>query len=103
MSRPTFVEAIAALRCTDPRFPWVEPTGEEDDIATVLEAIEETHLGAADQPDPRGRYGRCTDCAKPWPCPEWIRGEQLAVEWLGRGADRYAAHARAVIRRGRSA
>lgn len=100
MSRPTFVEAIAALRCTDVRFPWVWPTDEEDDIAAVLEAIEETHLGTADQPDPRGRYGRCTACAKPWPCPEWVRGEQLAVEWLGRGADRYAAHALDAIRQG---
>lgn len=103
MSRPTFTEAIAALRCTDGRFPWVKPTDEEADIGAVLEAIQEAHEPTADEPDERGRFGRCTDCRQPWPCAEWLRGEQLAVEWLGRGADRYAAHALEVIQRGRSA
>lgn len=98
MSRPSFVSTIAALRCTDPRFPWVHPTPEEDDIAAVLEAIQETHVPTADHPDPRGRYGRCTDCATPWPCPEWRRGEYLAVTWLGRGTDRYFGHAQIALR-----
>jgi hypothetical protein len=103
VTRPSFESAIAALRCTDPRFPWVQPTDEEADIAAVLEAIEELHQGAADQPDHRGRYGRCTNCRQPWPCPEWIRGEHLAVLWLGRGADRYLAHAQQAMSRGRTA
>jgi len=103
MSRPSFVSTIAALRCTDPRFPWVHPTEEEDDIAAVLEAIQDTHQPTADTPDHRGRYGRCTDCRRPWPCDEWARGEQLAITWLGRGADRHNAHAQAALQRGRTA
>lgn len=103
MSRPTFTETVAALRCTDPRFPWVHSTQEEDDIAAVLEAIEEQHQPTADEPDQRGRYGRCTCCRQPWPCQEWKRGEDLAVLWLGRGADRYHAHALQAIRRERPA
>lgn len=103
MSRPSFATTIAALRCTDRRFDWVRPTDEEDDIATVLEAIEELHQGAADEPDHRGRYGRCSGCRELWPCPEWRRGEQLALEWLGRGADRYLAHAQQAMTLGRTA
>jgi hypothetical protein len=95
MSRPSFAATIAALSCTDGRFPWVQPADEEADIAVVLEAIEELHQPTSDEPDARGRYGRCTDCRQPWPCPEWQRGEQLALLWLGRGADRYAARIRA--------
>jgi hypothetical protein len=94
MSRPSFATTVAALRTRDSRFPWVGPTDEEDDIAAVLEAIEETHLTLVDEPDHRGRYGRCADCRQPWPCPEWMRGEQLAVLYLGRAADRVIAHAR---------
>jgi hypothetical protein len=103
MNRPTFTETIAALRCTDPRFPWVQPTDDEENIAAVLEGIQELHTPTADEPDQRGRYGRCTDCRQPWPCPEWIRGEQLAVLWLVRGADRYVAHAVEAMRQGRTA
>lgn len=103
MTRPSFTATIAALRCADRRFDWVHPTDEEDDIAAVLEAIEETHQPTADEPDHRGRYGRCTDCLDPWPCPEWRRGEHLALEWLGRGADRYADHAHNVMETRRSA
>ena len=103
MTRPRFATTSAALRCTDPRFPWVHPTAEEDDIAAVLEAIEELHVPTADEPDPRGRYGRCAGCRQPWPCDEWRRGEQLAVTWLGRGADRYYDLAHAVIRKGKTA
>lgn len=83
----------AALRTTDTRFPWVHPTDEEDDIAAVLEAIDEQHQPTADQPDHRSRYGPCTGCRQMWPCDEQRRGRDLALLWLGRGADRYAAHA----------
>jgi hypothetical protein len=103
VSRPSFASTITALRYSDARFPWVRPTDEEDDIAAVLEAIEELHQGAADEPDQRGRYGRCTGCRQPWPCPEWIRGEQLAVLWLGRGAERYLRHAQQAMSHGRTA
>lgn len=97
MTRPSFATTVSALRTRDARFPWVGPTAEEDDIAAVLEAIEETHVATADHPDARGRYGRCTDCRTPWPCQEWARGEQLAVLWLGRAADRVAEHAQATL------
>jgi hypothetical protein len=94
VTRPSFVSTVAALRTRDSRFPWVGPSGEEDDIAAVLEAIEEIHQATADDPDQRGRYGRCAGCRTPWPCPEWARGEQLAVLYLGRASDRVAEHAR---------
>jgi hypothetical protein len=94
VTRPSFASTVEALRTRDNRFPWVGPTDEEDDIAAVLEAIEETHQATADDPDLRGRYGRCRDCRTPWPCPEWARGEQIAVLWLGRASDRVIAHAR---------
>lgn len=94
MTRPTFATTISALRTRDPRFPWVGPTDEEDDIAAVLEAIEELHTPSSDTLDQRGRYGRCRDCRQPWPCPEWMRGEHLAITWLGRAADRVHSHAR---------
>lgn len=102
MTRPSFATAIAALRTADWRYD-IAPTGEEDDIAAVLEAIEETHLTVVDEPDDRGRYGRCVSCRLPWPCPEWMRGEQLAVLWLGRAADRVYAHALATLRGGSAA
>lgn len=103
MTRPSFAITIAALRTSDPRFSWVGPTDEEDDIAAVLEAIAEQHQSTADLPDQRGRYGRCAGCQSMWPCPEWHRGEQLAVSWLGRAADRVHAHARQALDRGRTA
>jgi hypothetical protein len=103
MTRLDFTTAISALRCTDPRFPWVQPTPEEDDIAAILEAIQDTHQPTADHADLRGRYGRCTDCRTPWPCAEWTRGEELSVLWLGRGSDRYATHALQALQRGRTA
>lgn len=93
MTRPTFATTVAALRTADRRFPWIGPTDEEDDIAAVLEAIEEQHHTVVDLPDQHGHYGRCTNCHQPWPCLEWMRGELLAVQWLGRAADRVHNHA----------
>lgn len=80
MSAPTFREAIKAL----------EMSGDDDEanIAAVLEGIEYQH-----GPD---RERRCSTCTAPWPCAEWVRGEGLAVLWIGRAADR--VYARAVAR-----
>jgi hypothetical protein len=103
MSRPSFATTIAALRTTDRRFPWVGPTDEETEVADVLAELEELHQPGTDEPDARGRYGRCTGCRNPWPCEGWQFGEQLALQWLGRAADRVTAHALAAWDRGRAA
>lgn len=97
MSRPSFATTIAALRTTDQRFPWVGPSPEEDDVAAVLEVIEEIHQATADHPDDRGYWGRCTECRVPWPCPVWVDAEHLAAQYLGRAADRVYTHARAAF------
>lgn len=97
ITRPTFVATIAALRTTDARFPWVGPTPDEDDVAAALEAVEAEHQGDRDEPDDRGHWGHCTACDVWWPCPAWIEAEQLAVQYLGRAADRVVAHAGAVV------
>jgi hypothetical protein len=94
--RPTFVQTIAALRTTDPRFPWVKPAPEEDDVAASLEAVEEVHQGDADEPDERIHWGHCRGCGQWWPCPTWIESEFLAVQYLGRAADRVTRHFRDV-------
>lgn len=95
MTRPSFASTVAALRTSDRRFPWIGPTSDEAEVADVLEETEQLHQAGHDDPDPRGRYGRCTGCLQPWPCDAWRYGEQLAVQWLGRAADRVAARDRA--------
>lgn len=97
MTRPSFATSIAALRTTDARFPWVGPSDEEADVAAAIEAIEDKHQASADEPDTRGKWGRCRECAEPWPCPTWTYGEEVAVQFLGRAADRAYAHARAAM------
>lgn len=92
-TRSWLSRAANALRTHDTRFPWVHPTDEEDDIAAVLDAIDDEHQPTADTPDHRGHYGPCTSCHHNWPCPEQRRGERLAILWLGRAADRYTTHA----------
>lgn len=90
MTRPTFAETIKALRC--------QPTPEEADAADALEVLETYHQGDSDETtDDASHYGDCTGCRELWPCPSWVWGEQLAVLWLGRGYDRYWAHAKPVI------
>lgn len=103
MTRPSFAVTVAALRTTDRRFPWIGPTEEEAEVADVLEELEQLHQPTADTPDERSRYGRCTGCATPWPCDAWRWGEQEAIQWLGRAADRVHAHANEAVNRGRTA
>lgn len=81
--------AAAALRTTDRRFPWVGPSGEEAEVADLLEELAGLHVRA-----PRG--DRCEGCAERWPCAGLVHGEQLAVQWLGRAADRVWVRASAV-------
>lgn len=91
--KPSLTSAIEALRTTDPRYPWVKPTVEEDDIAAVLEVINNEHQGDRDDPDDTGHWGRCTTCGwKDWPCKDWIEGQMLAIEYLGKAADRVMRH-----------
>lgn len=100
MTRPSFEQAILALRCTDPRFPWVGPTTEEADAADALEVLQTYHQGDSDETTEDGsHYGDCTGCGGLWPCEAWIWGEQLAALWLGRGYDRYWAHAKPIMDR----
>lgn len=96
-ARPSFVETIKALRFTHPLVPSVQPTDEEIDAADALEIFQEHHVGSGDEPDEHGHWGTCSTCRVPWPCPDWIEHQLIAVQYLGRGADRYHAHARAAI------
>ena len=95
--RPSFVETIKALRITDDRYPWVLPTADELDVADALEIFQEHHSGSGDEPDECGHWGTCSTCGTPWPCPGWLDHEQLALQWIGRGFDRYHAHAQAAL------
>lgn len=97
MTGTWLTSAATALRTTDRRFPWVHPTDEEDDIAAVLDAIDQQHQPSADRPDTRGHYGPCTACHHNWPCTEQRRGERLAILWLGRAAQRYVDRARTAM------
>lgn len=94
-TRPTLTPTITALRTvlTNPRFAHVQPTDEEADVAAVLEEIEAGHQGSADEPAADGWWGSCTACGDLWPCERFVWAEQLAVQFLGRAADRYAARA----------
>ncbi len=71
--------AAAALRTTDPRYPWVYPTDEEAEVADLLAELAELHVEARD---------RCSGCAETWPCKGWLNGQELAVQWLGRASQR---------------
>lgn len=97
MTAPTFAPAAAALLTTFPPCPWVAPTGEEREVADLLVELDELHQPGADQPDRHGRWGRCTGCLEPWPCPGWTYGDQLALQWVGRAAARVYAHARVTL------
>lgn len=97
--RPEFHTAVAALRCANPHFSWVKPTEEELEIAATLEEIATYHQPTAAEPDDVGDYGLCTGCRDPWPCEAWQVGTELAVQWLGRAADRVYAHAQSAMQR----
>lgn len=97
MNRPSFDSTIAALGFVDTRFEWVHPTDEELDVVAVLEVIAGLHQPVGDEPC---AWGDCGGCLTPWPCAEWQRGEQLGLLYLGRGADRYVAHARQASQKG---
>ena len=103
MTRPDFTTTIAALRARDPRYPWVGPTEDEADAADALEVIQEHHQPTSPEPQPDGTWGPCSGCDQPWPCPIWIDHEHLAVQWLGRAADRAAAHAHQTLHPGHAA
>lgn len=76
--------AAAALRIAAARFPWVHPTEEEAEVADLLDELAALHVRTG---------GRCKGCAEPWPCRGLAHAEHLAVQWLGRAADRvYARH-----------
>lgn len=85
---PDLAGAAAALRTTDPRFPWVKPTDEEAEVADLLSELAALHVQDGT---------RCVGCAEPWPCKGHNYGCDLAVQWLGRAADRVYAHARQVL------
>lgn len=93
MTRPSFALTIAALRTTDARFDWVRPTPEEAELADLLAELEQHHQGGNDEPDDRGRYGRCTGCLEPWPCAAWDYGEELGLLYAIRACKRIWAHA----------
>lgn len=78
MIRPSVAVSAAVLR----RF---DPTAEELDVADVLDHIQATHRP--------GRRDMCTGCGGQWPCARFVDGLQLAVQFVGRAADRCAARA----------
>ena len=103
MTRPSFTSTVAALRTTHPRSQWVQPTDDEAEVADVLAELEELHQPTDDHPDRDGHYGTCSGCAALWPCDAWNYGEQLAIQYLGRAADRVYAHAHTALDATRSA
>lgn len=82
MIRPSVAVSAAVLR----RF---DPTPEELDIADVLDHIQATHRP--------GRLDICTGCGDQWPCTRFVDGQHLAVQFVGRAADRCAARALATL------
>lgn len=98
MNRPSLATTVHALTLTHPRL-GVLHTDEEADIAEVLRHVDAEHRpGGAYDPD-TDRWGGCTSCAQPWPCPDWIEAEHLGLLYLGRAQDRVAAHARQTLDR----
>lgn len=95
--QPSFASTVSALRTTHPRHPWVKPTDDETEVADLLAELEQLHQPAEDNPDTAGHYGTCAGCAALWPCDAWNYGEQLAIQYLGRAADRVYAHAQAAL------
>ncbi|MDN5916629.1 MAG: hypothetical protein L0I76_16255 [Pseudonocardia sp.] len=93
MDRPSLRACIDALLITDPSYPHIGPAEEEADVAAVLESVEAAHQGAGDEPDRLGLWGGCVCCETPWPCEPWWWAQTLAVQFLGRAADRVAASA----------
>ncbi len=99
--KPTLLTTVAALRTTDPRFPWIGPSQDEADAAEQLEAIEAHHCSDATESDTGdywGNWGECNGCGDPWPCEPFVAGQSAATYWLGRAADRVMAHARRASR-----
>jgi len=89
MIPPSLEGAAAALLHTDPRWPDHGPTDDEEDVALALRAIQDAHKPHPWGVDPdRGVWGLCGDCGARWPCTTWILGQHVAVQYLGRAADR---------------
>lgn len=71
--------AAKALRITDPRYPWIQPTEEEAEVGDLLAELAALHVQSGT---------RCTGCAETWPCKGWLHGYELAVQWVGRASAR---------------
>lgn len=103
--RPDLTSMIASLMLTDSRFPWVKPTDDEADAAELIHHITSTHQGSVDCDDPdepshvARTWGICSRCGTSWPCLKWREAQALAIEFVGRAHNRYAAHAKAAIGR----
>jgi hypothetical protein len=102
MTRPSFVTTIAALTATDPAL-GIEPFDDCADLAEALRQLEVTHQGGPARDVGAGTWGRCSECGERWPCPSWVEGELLAVQYLGVAQDRVWAHAQDVMARMRAA
>jgi hypothetical protein len=101
--RPSLWRAVKALRTTHPRYPWVEPSEEEAEVADLLEELDGLHAPSTEDADnpadhPILRiYGVCLGCAETWPCAGWSHAEQLSIQWLGRASDRVWARVQETI------
>lgn len=94
--RPSLDGVVDALLVTDARLPQVGPTPEEADAAEAVRFIAETHRGGPTCDDPEvpplaRRWGVCSECSEPWPCSQWAYAQSVAIQYLGRAADRYVA------------
>lgn len=84
--KPTLAGAAKALR--------IRPDDEAADVADVLDHVDVVHRGAADDPDYydvepyEQHWGLCVACGRLWPCEDWVWAQALAVQFLGRAADR---------------
>lgn len=94
--KPSFYASISALRFdARPDLAHVFPTAEELDAADALELVHQFHVVDVDEIDEEAgeTWGNCQACAKPWPCKSWLWGQSLAVQWVGKATNRYAADA----------